>query len=217
MYIDTANIKELKEALKTGVIKGVTTNPTILKKENKPRFQQINEIMDLKPSILFVQILGSTTDELIADFHKVMDFAKEKKYNIGIKVPMNFIGLETVKTIKNTNPEIKVLGTAIYSADQVILSAIAGCDYVAPYINRMQNNGIDPFEQVSIMRTYIDNHNLSCEILAASFKNTSQISEALTSGAHTCTIPFDLLKAMMDKELALNAIQVFNTDGYSIE
>lgn len=213
MYLDTANLSEIESGLKTGVISGVTTNPTILKKECKPRLQQIDEIMQLHPHILFVQLLGDTVEKLVADFDFLNEYALDKNYPIGIKVPMNYIGLEVVQKIKQKNPHIMVLGTAIYSADQVILSALAGCDYVAPYVNRMQNNGIDPFASIHKMRKFIDDRKLATKILAASFKNTEQITNALLSGAHTCTIPIELLKQMMEKQLAISAIDVFNSDG----
>lgn len=213
MYLDTANIKEIEMALKTGVIQGVTTNPSILKKENKPRLMQIDDIIALNPKILYVQVIGYTVNELVEDFKNLMEYSQKKQYNIGIKVPMSFIGLEAVRHMKNLKNDVKILGTAIYSSDQVILSSLAGCDLVAPYVNRMQNNGINPFDEINKMRKFIDSRNLNTQIIAASFKNTSQVTDALINGAHTCTIPFDILKQMMDKELAISAIDVFNKDA----
>ena len=216
MYLDTANLNEIELSLKTGVIQGITTNPTILEKEKKPRLEQVDSIMRLNPKILYVQVIGYSVEELVEDFKMLVDYAKNKNYNLGIKVPISFIGLEAVRQMKIMNPEILILGTAIYSSDQVILSSLAGCDFVAPYVNRMQNNGINSFEEIGKMRDFIDSRNLKTQILAASFKNTSQITDSLISGAHTCTIPFDLLKQMMDKELALSAIKVFNEQGIKL-
>ncbi len=88
MYLDTANPQEIADALKTGVIAGITTNPTILKKEGKPRFDQIDSIMALNPPILFVQIIGDTTEELFEDFLKIDAHAKKNDYNLGVKVPI---------------------------------------------------------------------------------------------------------------------------------
>lgn len=215
MFLDTANIEQINNCLKTGVFKGVTTNPTILLKEKTDRFEQIKRILDTDVELLFVQIIGDTVDELYADYQKLNDIKTEKK--IGYKVPMDFKGLEVVKKIKKHNPKAILLGTAIYSADQGILSALAGCDYVAPYVNRMSNNNIDPYEVISIMRSFYDDRDLDCKIIAASFKNTNQILDALKSGAHTCTIPEDLFLQMINKDLALNAIKVFNNDGRNLD
>ncbi len=216
MYIDTANIEEIRGSLKTGVIKGITTNPTILRKGGKPRFEQIADIMELEPEILYVQLVGSSTEEMLADFESLMGFADSKGYNLGAKVPMIFCGLEVVKEIKLRRPEVKVLGTAIYSADQGILATIAGCDCLAPYVNRMQNNAVDPYEEIMKMRQFIDDRSYETEILAASFKSTAQITGALTHGAHTCTIPYELLVQMMNKDVAVLATEVFNNDAKAI-
>ncbi len=217
MYIDTGDLNQIKESLKTGVIKGVTTNPTILKKQAKPRFEQIDDIMALKPGILFVQLIGASTEDLLADFDKLMKFADAKSYNLGVKVPMIFCGLEVIKEIKQKRPLVKILATAIYSADQAILATIAGADMLAPYVNRMQNNSVDPYDEIMKMRQFIDDRNYETEILAASFKSTSQITNALSHGSHTCTIPYDLLVQMVNKDVAVLATNVFNEDAKLID
>lgn len=215
MFLDTANINDINKYIKTGVLKGVTTNPTILLKENINRFQQIENILGTNTELLFVQLIGDTIEELYEDYESFKNIKGYKK--IAYKVPINLIGLEVVNKIKYDNPETIVLGTAIYSADQAILAALAGCDYVAPYVNRMSNNSINPFDEISKMRSFYEDRGLDCKILAASFKNTNQILNALEAGAHTCTIPADLFKQMANKDLALNAIEVFNKEGRELE
>jgi TalC/MipB family fructose-6-phosphate aldolase len=215
MFLDTANIDQINNCLRTGVFKGVTTNPTILLKEKTDRFEQIKRILDTDVKLLFVQIIGDTVDELYADYQKLNDIKTEKK--IGYKVPMDFKGLEVVKKIKEHDLKSIVLGTAIYSADQGILSALVGCDYVAPYVNRMLNNNINPYEVISSMRSFYDDRNLDCKIIAASFKNTNQILNALKAGAHSCTISENLFLQMINKDLAINAIKVFNNDGKKLD
>jgi TalC/MipB family fructose-6-phosphate aldolase len=216
MFIDTANINEIKEALKTGIIRGVTTNPTILRKENKPRLNQLDDILELEPGMIFVQVVGRDTEELYEDYLKLHDYGISKGKGIGIKTPMSFMGLELVRRIKEHDPKTVILGTAIYSADQAILSSIAGCDYLAPYVNRIKNCGLNPYEEISRMRSFIDDRGLTTKILAASFKEASQVTDALNAGAHTCTAPLSIFKLMMDKDAALSAIEVFNCDGEAI-
>ena len=109
--------------------------------------------------------------------------------------------------------DLPLLGTAIYSAEQAILAGIAGCDFVAPYINRMENHAIDPCAVIATTRRYYDNHAIPCQIMGASFKNSAQILRALDAGAHTCTIPPELLHAMLEQPLVAAAIQAFNADG----
>jgi TalC/MipB family fructose-6-phosphate aldolase len=215
MFLDTAHVQDIKEAIKTPVFQGVTTNPTILLKEGKKREAQIEEIFAAGVKILYVQLLGSTEEELYEDYKKLS--ALKVPGEIRFKISMDFAGLCAVKRIKEENKEANILGTAIYSADQAILASIAGCDSVAPYVNRMQNNGIDPFDAIRRMRNFIEERNLSTIIVAASFKNTQQILDALDHGAHTATIPYDLFQAMIGKDLATQAIAVFNDHGKMLE
>lgn len=215
MFLDTANTEQITECFRSGVFKGVTTNPTILLKEGVERIRQVQSILETEAQIIYVQIIGDTVEDLYADYEILKQIKTRKK--IGIKVPISTLGLEVVKRIKADNESILVLGTAIYSADQGILAALAGCDCVAPYVNRMSSNNIDPFDVIAQMRAFFDERGLNCEILAASFKNTKQILEALRAGAHTCTISADLFRQMANKELALNAIAVFNEDGMKLE
>jgi len=216
MFIDTANINEIKEALGTGIIKGVTTNPTILKREGRPRLQQLDDILALEPGMIFVQATGRDVEELFEDYLRLFEYGISRDKKIGIKTPMSFIGLELVKRIKEHDSNVPVLGTAIYSADQGILSSLAGCDYLAPYVNRMKNCGSDPYLEIRKMRTFIDDRGLGTRILAASFKEPVQVTDALMAGAHTCTVPLSIIKEMMDKEVALEAIEVFNCDGEAL-
>ena len=215
MFLDTANISEINQCMKTGVFQGVTTNPTILLKEEKNRIEQIKDILQTDVNTLFVQLIGSTVDELMEDYEELTKI--ETKKNIGFKISMDFAGLEAVSKIKAKNGEALILGTAIYSADQGILAALAGCDWVAPYVNRMLNNHIDPFDAIAKMRLFYDDRDLDCKILAASFKNTTQILNALESGSHSVTVPPELFHQMIGKELAENAIRVFNQHGKDLE
>lgn len=217
MYLDTANLKEIEKALKSGIIKGVTTNPTILLKEEKPREEQIKAIDDLCNSLVFAQVVGRDYDEFMEDFLKLYELRKELKGDLGVKVPVTMDGLRAISEIKEKYPDVKVLATAIYSADQGILASMAGADYLAPYVNRMENNNVDAMEAIEKMRIFIDDRGLGTQILAASFKNTNQIVNALISGAHTATISYELLVQMADKDVALKAIDVFYQDGLNLE
>lgn len=217
MYLDTSNLEEIRKALETGVIKGITTNPTILLKEKKSRLEQIKAIDNLAESIVFVQLVGITKEELLEDFYKLYEIRKTLKGDLGVKVPVTTDGLFVISKIKKDYPEIKVLATAIYSADQGILATIAGADLLAPYVNRMENNNIDSLNSIEKIRIFIDDRSLNTQILAASFKNTNQVVNALISGAHTATIPYDILVQMTDKDLVKNAVEVFYQDGINLE
>ena len=211
MYLDTANLADIRHYRDLGILKGITTNPTLLKQHPAPRAEQLAAILQTRPERLFVQVLGNDANTLIRDFYYLLNTFQDAPLNI--KVPINTEGLRAVRQMRAQRPDIPLLGTAIYSAEQAILAGIAGCAYVAPYVNRMENNGIDPYSVIATARHYYDEHAINCRIMGASFKNTQQILNALDAGAHTCTIPPELLRQMLEKTVANEAIRVFNADG----
>lgn len=210
MYIDSANILEIKELNSTGILNGVTTYPTILFNEKVSRLNAIKSIQDIVVDNIFVQLIGNSFQELYDDF---LSLEKLKFKSITYKVPTNLDGLKLMKIIKKEYKEIKVAATAIYSADQAIAATMIGADYLAPYVNRMENNSIDAMEEIKKIRKFIDMNQLPTVILAASFKTTHQITNSLISGAHTFTAPYSLIVNWINKDLANQAIKIFNEHG----
>lgn len=217
MYLDTANINQIEKALKTGIIKGVTTNPTILLKEKTNREEQLKKIDKLGISIIFAQVVGVGYRSFKEDFIKLYELGKELEADLGVKIPATTDGLRLISEIKRDYKDVKVLATAIYSADQGILASLAGADLLAPYVNRMENNNVDSMDAIGNMRIFINDRGLDTKILAASFKNTNQVVKALISGAHTATIPYELLVQMADKDVVEEAVEAFYQDGIALE
>lgn len=217
MYLDTANIEEIRRAQKTGILKGVTTNPTILLKEKNKREDQIRAIDELGLSIVYAQVLGLDYKTFKEDFLKLYELRKSLNNDLGVKIPASIDGLRLIAEIKKDYKEVKVLATAIYSADQGILASLAGADFLAPYVNRMENNNVDAMEAIRKMRDFIDDRKLFTKILAASFKNTNQVVNALVSGSHTATISYDLLVQMANKDVVIKAIEAFDQDGKALD
>ncbi|MFC4660692.1 transaldolase family protein [Oceanobacillus aidingensis] len=212
LYLDTANLEHIKKASETNIIQGITTNPTILLKENIQREAMIQEILKITQGTIFVQTAGETVQEILADAETILSVFQDSR--IALKIPAHFEGVKAIKKIKMEKEEVVILATAIYSTEQNVLAALAGADYVAPYINRMQNNRIDAYKVIRETRKIYDDQQFLTKILAASFKNTGQIMETLCAGSHTVTVPFDLFKNMADKELSLGAIRQFNEDAF---
>lgn len=210
MFIDTANIDEIKSALKLGIFKGVTTNPSILasqKSDEKTFISKLNE-----PSLLvFFQVKGNTSEEMMDYFIRLK---KEISVDFGIKIPITMSGLEVIHRIKTDYPEIKILGTVIYTAAQGIMAVAAQCDYIAPYYNRMFQEGNNADEVIYNTSCYIEAHKASTKIMAASFKSTAQVVSALTSGAHTVTMSYDILVSMLKNKSVVSDLQVFNKCEY---
>lgn len=215
MFLDTANTEKIKRIVELRFLEGVTTNPTILLKQSLAREIQLKKIASINKKITFVQLVGSTSKELWDDYRELVNLKIDT--DLGVKVSIDYQGLKFIKELKEQHPNQIVLGTAIYSTEQGMLGALSGCDYLAPYINRMLNNNIDPFDVITNLRVFIDKKKLNTKIMGASFKNTKQIIEAYTAGADTVTVPSDLMEQMISKTVAEDAIKVFNEHGRELE
>ena len=215
MYLDTANLKEVELAKELGILKGLTTNPTILFKEKQNRSQQIQTLLTCLEGDVFVQTIGSTAAEIVTDAFKIVSLDSNNR--LCIKIPINIEGIKAIRAIKETMPKLTILGTAIYSADQAIIAGLAGCDFVAPYVNRMLTNNIDAYAVIREINDYFTAHQLTCQIMGASFKNSRQVIETFNAGANTATISYEVLTQMLEKELANQAIKVFNNEGLALE
>lgn len=214
MFLDTANISDITKAFSFANLKGVTTNPSILLKEGKQRSRIIREILENSEGLIFVQAVGDSYSEIYDDCKEILALDPSR---VGLKIPANIDGLKTMKKLKQESRDVSILATAIFSVDQGILSALAGCDYIAPYINRMENNNINPYEVVRKTRKIYDDRHFATQILAASFKNTTQVINILEAGAHTTTVSYDILESMASKDLAAKSIEKFNQDWRELE
>lgn len=213
MFIDSANSREIKALLETGIFKGVTTNPSLIRRTELNRFVALSEILDVHPKTVFVQIIGSSFTEMKDDFSLIQAFAQDKQVDLVVKTVINQPGIKLISRIKEAFPDQQILGTAVYSANQGIIAALAGCDYIAPYVNRMETNRIDAAREIRLIRQFVDDRRMETKIMAASFKNTEQVIRSLEAGAHTATLAYDIALAMMDNKLAELAIDDFNRDG----
>lgn len=215
-YIDTAEIKEIEKYNKLGLLKGITTNPTILSKTEleSDYITHSKKTIKLNSNLMYyLQLTGETAKEMLDHYNFIKENLGAEIENVGIKVPMTMAGFETVRYIRKENSKQKIMGTSMYSIDQGILSAAAGCDAIVLYINRMEMNNIDSLFVVESIRKYVDDHNLDMEIIGASYKNTGQIVNSLVAGAHSATIAPDLFEKMIQKDLSIKALKDFNEDA----
>lgn len=212
LYLDSANLNDVKEIRKYPSFKGVTTNPTILAREANERFLHLKEMLTLIEGDLFIQLVGTTFQEMKKDFELVEQFANNNK-KIIYKVPITDVGLQIIKMIKEKDKNNKILGTTIYTVHQALLACFASCDYIAPYYNRIiKNKQDDPNQMIAKVRKFINQQNLSCRIIAASFKSATQVEEAYLAGAHSCTISMEIYKELVYDETVEKDIQQFEID-----
>lgn len=208
MFLDTGNLEEIKKALQFPFFEGVTTNPTILLKENKPRKTHIESI---PAKVVFVQAAGLTEEEIWEDVLRIQAIEPAEGTVIGLKIPAHEAGIKVIAKVRANFPNEIILATAIFSSEQGYIAALSGADYLAPYYNRMEVSGLDAAKTIEELRYVLDLQGLEdVKIMGASFKNSRQIMQALASGADTVTIGYDLFLQMMNKPLALESIEKFN-------
>ncbi|ECJ9746992.1 transaldolase [Listeria monocytogenes] len=208
MFLDTGNLEEIKKALQFPFFEGVTTNPTILLKENRPRKTHIGSI---QAKVVFVQAAGLTEEGIWEDVLRIQAIEPAEGTVIGLKIPAHEAGIKVIAKVRANFPNEIILATAIFSSEQGYIAALSGADYLAPYYNRMEVSGLDAAKTIEELRYVLDLQGLEdVKIMGASFKNSRQIMQALASGADTVTIGYDLFLQMMNKPLALESIEKFN-------
>lgn len=193
LFLDTADAQAVKDMSGYLTIAGVTTNPTIITRSGKTPeqvFQQMNDVLAPEQK-MFMQVVATDYESILQESRYICSLRK----NMYVKIPVTHEGLRAIKAAKAEG--LKVLATAIYSADQAFLAAMNGADYLAPYVNRMCNYG-DGVQAVRELQEMLEVHGLSSKICAASFKNTSQVHELVLAGAESVTVPPAVVAAMVD-------------------
>lgn len=209
IMLDTADHQMIREGFEFFPLAGVTTNPSIVTKA-KGDFWTIQEgIRDLigAESLLFAQVVGETAEEMVAEAKLLQDRLGENTY---AKVPVTKEGLKAMKMIKNEG--IGVLATAIFTPMQALLAARAGADWVAPYVNRIDNISGDGVGVIAAIRDIYDQAGIETKIVAASFKNVQQVLECAKLGAEAVTVPGDILEKMLEHLMTDWSMDQFNHD-----
>lgn len=208
ILLDTANLELIKRYNEIYKIAGVSTNPTILSKENTDFFPLLKKIRTIiEDKQLHVQVTGSVCEQMIKEAERIVSVLGNETY---IKVPANEEGIRTMKVLKNNG--FRVTATAVYMPQQAMLSASVGADYVAPYFNRISNLNIDGKTVIKDISELFKIHGQNTKILAASFKNTQQIMEALSAGAEAVTASPELYSQMVNSPIIEAAIVGFASD-----
>jgi len=214
LLLDTANLAEITEGLKRYPITGITTNPTIMKKEAPANFfAHLKKIKSLitEDRDLHVQVTSTDTKGIIADARRIVEVLGMETY---VKIPVTKAGLEAMTVL--CEEDFRITATAVYTTMQGVLAMMAGASYIAVYYNRMQNQNIDPEEVISDIEELIENETYDCEILCASFRNVSQVIAAFGSGASCATVSYDLLETSLSFPSIDSAVNDFQRDWDSL-
>ena len=195
LFIDTANIEEIENIVKRGIVTGVTTNPSLLSKEPKNDFyQHIGKIVEICRDNgdlpLSVEVFAEKPQEM---YDQAIEICKKLNYdNLNIKIPIGFDELEVIQKLSSEN--IKVNCTCCFSTTQMQLAAQAGASYVSLFYNRLKDNGGNPEIVLQRTRDFIDKNNLECEIIAGSIRNGYDLEDCWDSGADIVTASFKTIE-----------------------
>lgn len=205
-FIDTANIDEIKEAHALGLLSGVTTNPSLVAKENVSFHDRLREITALVSGSVSAEVIALDAEGMIKEGKELAKIAP----NITIKVPMTPDGLKAVHAFKQEG--IKTNVTLIFSANQALLAARAGATYVSPFLGRLDDIGHDGLELVATIADIFAIHDIDTEIIAASIRHPQHVTEAALRGAHIATIPYKVLLQLFNHPLTDKGIDAFLAD-----
>ena len=195
IFLDTANVDQIKQAVDYGILDGVTTNPSLISKENKGFMPLVKEILAIVPGPVSVEVTAADADGMIEQAKKYADIAD----NVVIKVPINLEGLKVVKRL--TDLGIKTNVTLIFSASQALLAAKAGATYVSPFVGRIDDISGDGMELVEDIVQIYDNYEIETEIIVASVRHPLHFVQSAKIGADIATIPFDTLAKLLNHPL----------------
>lgn len=206
IFIDTANIDEIKEAASWGVIAGVTTNPSLIAKEGRDHKTVIDEITQIVEGPISIETVSLDAEGMIKEAH---DFVTWSPHAV-IKVPMTEEGMKAVSQLSSEG--IKTNVTLVFSANQALLAAIAGATYISPFVGRLDDIGEEGMDLIEEIREVYDNYFFDTQILAASIRHPRHVTAAAKVGADVATIPYKVLKQMFNHPLTDSGIEKFLSD-----
>lgn len=206
IFIDTANINEIREAYSWGVIDGVTTNPSLIAKEGKDFKKVIEEICSIVNGPISAEAVSMDAEGMIKEARELSKIHK----NIVVKIPMTKEGLKAVKKV--SSEKIKTNMTLIFSPNQALLAAKAGATYVSPFVGRLDDISHIGMDLVGQIVEIFDNYAFETEVIVASIRNPLHVVEAAMMGAHVATIPFNVLEQMLRHPLTDIGIKKFLED-----
>ncbi|MGG3448994.1 MULTISPECIES: fructose-6-phosphate aldolase [Bacillaceae] len=205
-FIDTANVDEIREAHSWGILSGVTTNPSIVAKENVSFHDRIREITEIVSGPVSAEVIALDAEGMIKEGRELAKIAP----NIIVKVPMTPDGLKAVAAF--TKEGIKTNVTLIFSANQALMAARAGATYVSPFLGRLDDIGQNGLDLIETIADIFAIHGIESEIIAASARHSQHVTAAALKGSHIVTAPFKLLQQLFNHPLTDKGIEGFLAD-----
>ena len=205
-FVDTADVKEIRELNDLGLLDGVTTNPSLILKSGGSIFEVTKEICSIVNGPVSAEVAATEYEQMMKEAAVLAKIAD----NICIKVPLTLDGLKACKALRSDGHLVNV--TLCFSANQALLAAKAGASFISPFIGRIDDMGTNGMELISEIRTIYDNYDFTTEILAASIRTVNHVKEAALIGADVATVPPATLKALVKHPLTDKGLEAFVAD-----
>ena len=195
IFLDTANVNEIREAASLGVLDGVTTNPSLVAKEGRDFHETLREITTIVDGPISAEVVSMTYDEMMKEAAPLTKIHP----NIVIKVPLIKDGLKACKALSESGTRVNV--TLCFSANQALLAAKAGATYISPFIGRIDDAGQVGMEIIHQIRTIYDNYGFETQVLAASIRHPVHVLECALAGSDVATLPYKVFEALIKHPL----------------
>lgn len=210
IFIDTANVSDIKTANDMGIISGVTTNPTLIAKEGRVFEEVVKEITNIVDGPISAEVISLEAEGMVKEARELAKIHD----NIVIKIPITEEGLKAVKVLASEGIDTNV--TLVFSAVQALLAARAGATYVSPFLGRIDDIGSVGMELVRDIVEIFEIHEIETEVIAASIRNPIHVLDAAKAGAHIATVPFSVIRQMLKHPLTDIGIERFLKDWESV-
>jgi len=206
IFIDSANIEEIREINSMGFLDGVTTNPSLVAKEKRNYRQVIQEICAIVNGPISAEVIGTDYESMVREAEELAKIHP----NVVIKIPLTEDGLKAISTLRDM--DISTNATLVFSANQALLAARAGASFVSPFIGRVDDIGNDGLFLLQDMLSIFDQYMIDTEVIAASIRHPMHVVEAAKMGSHIATIPYNIIKQMVKHPLTDAGIEKFLAD-----
>jgi transaldolase len=206
IFLDTANLDELRKGADWGIVDGVTTNPTLIAKEGNPFEDQIRRICEIVPGDVSAEVLATEAGQMIEQGHKLVGIHP----NIVVKCPVTRDGIQATAALSKDGIRVNV--TLCFSAGQALLAAKAGAYIVSPFVGRLDDIGESGMDLVRDILTIYRNYGFKTQVLAASMRSPLHVVEAARAGAHIATLPFKVLDMLFNHPLTDQGLDRFLKD-----
>ncbi|MEP4198740.1 MAG: fructose-6-phosphate aldolase [Aliishimia sp.] len=206
-FVDTAEIDAIAELNALGMVDGVTTNPSLIKKSGRDILEVTKEICDLVSGPVSAEVIATDADEMITEGRKLAEIAE----NIAVKVPLTWDGLKACKVLSGEGKMVNV--TLCFSANQALIAAKAGATFISPFIGRLDDINIDGMDLIEDIRTIYDNYGFETEILAASIRSVNHVLDCARLGADVMTAPPEVIQKLASHPLTDKGLEAFLKDA----